>query len=153
MVKKYIVYKYCLLQLFHCCPVCTRTWNITKRFKGTLISTVQIWPHCDHIKTWKSQQYVSDTPAGNLHLTAAIAFTGSSIAQTNKILNALKVQIISESTFYSHQKTVQLPTIYWQWKSEQRVIQQYVREPVDLGGDMTADLPGHCAKCEQRSWQ
>ncbi|CDQ97355.1 unnamed protein product [Oncorhynchus mykiss] len=143
-IKEYLTHLFTgqgnTLQIFHSCPLCTRICNITKRFKGTLISIVEICPHYDHIKTWKSQPYVSDNPAGNFQLTPAFSFARQS---TNKLLKALKVQAIYQSTFYSHKKWY----CFQPYTGKQRVVlQQSFRDNVDLGGDMRADSSGHSAK-------
>ncbi|KAJ8252439.1 hypothetical protein COCON_G00217510 [Conger conger] len=105
-MTKYIVYEDCLLELFQSCSFCRHACAVEQFCQGTLVSIKATCTHCSLVKRWKSQPHVGSIPAGDLHLSAAIAITGSSFAQTDKVLNALRVKGISESTYYSHQGQV-----------------------------------------------
>ncbi|XP_056619487.1 uncharacterized protein LOC130433578 isoform X2 [Triplophysa dalaica] len=83
---KYLVYEDRLLELFKICPTCSRVCRAVTFINGTFLSVTQKCLHqsCLFTREWKSQPLLSSTPAGNLHLSAAVYYTGSSFIQTNK---------------------------------------------------------------------
>ncbi|KAJ8351919.1 hypothetical protein SKAU_G00233950 [Synaphobranchus kaupii] len=83
-MKKYIVYEDNLMELFKRCPVCSRSCVLNTRTIGTLLHVEQKCTHCEYYYNWTSQPYINNIPAGNLHLAAAVLFTGSSFAKTHK---------------------------------------------------------------------
>ncbi|XP_077065676.1 uncharacterized protein LOC143718542 [Siphateles boraxobius] len=148
-IVKYVVYEDCLLALFHDCPICQRTCELEKYFRGTFLSIRQKCPFCDYSRQWKSQPIIGSTPAGDLQLSAAVHFTGTSFRQISKVLSALKVCNIVESTYFLHASSFMEPCVFAVWKRTQAdLIQETKSRPggAELGGDMRADSPGHCAK-------
>ncbi|XP_077091352.1 uncharacterized protein LOC143742375 [Siphateles boraxobius] len=148
-IVKYVVYEDCLLALFHDCPICQRTCELEKYVRGTFLSIRQKCPFCDYSRQWKSQPIIGSTPAGNLQLSAAVHFTGTSFRQISKVLSALKVCNIVESTYFLHASSFMEPCVFAVWKRTQAdLIQETKSRPggAELGGDMRADSPGHCAK-------
>ncbi|XP_008280196.1 uncharacterized protein LOC103357415 [Stegastes partitus] len=142
---KYIVYEDCLLSLFHTCPRCGQTCEVHKFVRGTFLSVSQRCPFCQFNRKWNSQPIIGSTPAGNLHLSAAVNFTGSSFRQFNKVLSALKVRTIAETTYFDHARSYMDPCVFSTWKRLQADLIQTLsqREDVTLGGDMRAKIPGH----------
>ncbi|XP_058504866.1 uncharacterized protein LOC131471989 isoform X1 [Solea solea] len=94
-MQKHIVYEDNLLELFRTCPVCSRSCSITKTVTGTFLQLKQTCAHCEYTHQWSSQPMVGNTPAGNLQLGAAV--------QISKVLDAFKIQGISETAFHNHQ--------------------------------------------------
>lgn len=84
-MNKYIVYEDNLLQLFKSCPSCNQRCTVEKNVQGTLLSITQTCTHCEDSSTWKSQPHIGKIAAGNLQLSAATAFTGSSFVQIKKV--------------------------------------------------------------------
>ncbi len=84
---KYLVYEECLLDLFKVCPTCSRDCKVHTFVKGTFLSVTQTCLHqsCLYNRQWKSQPLLGSYPAGNLHLSAAVYYTGSSFVQTIKV--------------------------------------------------------------------
>lgn len=84
---KYLVYEECLLDLFKICPTCSRDCQVHTFVKGIFLSVTQkcLYQSCLYTRKWKSQPLVGSCPAGNLHLSAAVYYTGSSFIQTNKV--------------------------------------------------------------------
>uniref|UniRef100_A0A8C1U4M5 Uncharacterized protein n=1 Tax=Cyprinus carpio TaxID=7962 RepID=A0A8C1U4M5_CYPCA len=147
--RKYMVYEENLLQLFRKCQACCHTCTVEKFVNGTFVSITQICSHCLQKTKWNSQPHIQSTPAGNLHLSAAVAFSGASYIQIHKVLTALCLECICPRTFFNHQKTFLQPTILSHWRTEQNTMLEMARhygKAVVLGGDMRADSPGHCAK-------
>jgi hypothetical protein len=92
---------------------------------------------------------IKDIPAGNLQLSAAIYFSGTSFAKINRLFTSLRMASFSSSTFYHHVQHFLQPTILSVWTDHQReLLETLIQRPgeVILGGDMRADSPGHCAK-------
>ncbi|XP_078145017.1 uncharacterized protein LOC144542375 [Centroberyx gerrardi] len=139
-----MVYENNLMQLFRTCPTCTRTCQIETFVVGTLLSVTQICSHYYHKKLWKSQPYIGNIPAGNLQLSAAVAFNGASYIQIHKVLSSLRLECMCPRTYFSHQRAFLQPAILWQWRAEQQQVIERAKQsgkPVTLGGDMRADSP------------
>lgn len=83
-MRKFIVYEENLIELFRKCPVCTRSCITHLRTVGTLLCVDQVCTHCEHQKTWTSQPYVTNIPAGNIQLSAAVIFSGASFVHVEK---------------------------------------------------------------------
>jgi hypothetical protein len=146
---KYIVYKQCLIELLQCCVKCGLSCEVSWRVIGTFIATNQLCAHCNYSRKWYSQPMINDIPAGNLHLSASVYFTGASFAKVCHVLAALRVASISSTTFYRHVQLFLQPTILSIWTDHQKeLLSCLARRSGDiiLGGDMRADSPGHCAK-------
>lgn len=84
-IKKYIVYESCIVELFAGCPVCTRVCDVKTRKLGTFLSVEQLCPHCEFYRYWNSQPVIGGTPAGNLHLSAAVYLSGASFFKIEKV--------------------------------------------------------------------
>ncbi|XP_031162793.2 uncharacterized protein LOC116055133 isoform X1 [Sander lucioperca] len=147
-VPKYIVYENCLLELFESCPVCSSMCDVRKTIRGTFLAVDQTCHRCEFNRQWKSQPFIGSTPAGNIHLSAAVYFTGTSFIQMKKVFNAFGVRSMRYQAFRKHAKTYLEPAIVWKWKRAQQVELQSLSQQskVIIGGDMRADSPGHCAK-------
>ncbi|XP_056449822.1 uncharacterized protein LOC130385362 isoform X1 [Gadus chalcogrammus] len=136
------------MELFNACPVCTRACEVTTQRLGTFLSVKQQCPHCTFGRRWNSQPILGSTPAGNLHLSAAVYLSGASFLKIEKVFKAMKLQLFRYETFRRHAKSFIEPAVIHQGKvlndlNLQRLSQE---EMVILGGDMRADSPGHSAK-------
>uniref|UniRef100_A0A671W0Z0 THAP-type domain-containing protein n=1 Tax=Sparus aurata TaxID=8175 RepID=A0A671W0Z0_SPAAU len=147
---KYLVYEECLLELFKICPTCSTVCKIETFVKVTFLSVTQKCLHqsCFYSRQWKSQPLLGSSPAGNLHLSAAVYYTGSSFIQTNKVLNAMHVRTFSRMTHHNHVHNYILASVLHKWQSHQtdQLEELKQRETVSLAGDMRADSTGHFAK-------
>lgn len=147
--RKFLVYEQCLDKLFQHCPVCSHSCSVTTHVIGTFVSITQTCTSCEFHRCWASQPMIGCMPAGNIHLSAAVFFSGASFTKVERVLAALNVEGISSSTFYRHAELYLQPTVLTFWRSHQlELIQQLIERmgEVILGGDMRADSPGHCAK-------
>ncbi|XP_034551922.1 uncharacterized protein LOC117821613 isoform X2 [Notolabrus celidotus] len=146
--KKYIVYETSLMELFEVCPVCTRVYDVRTQRSGTFLSMEQRCPHCDYLRRWNSQPIVGSTPAGNLHLSAAVYLSGASFFKIERVFKAMQPQLFRYNTFRRHARTFIEPAVIHHWKALQDVTLQRLSEEtrVVLGGDMRADSRGHSAK-------
>ncbi len=149
--KKFIVFSSRLFELFKRCHECgSSDVAVTERIIGTFVSISQECRSCNNgTRTWDSQPWYGNIPAGNLLLSAATLFAGGSCAKMLRILNIMRVATISESSFYRHQSSILQPAIERWWKHHQKAIIAQFKEagqPLTLGGDGRADSPGHSAK-------
>lgn len=108
---KYMVYEDNLLDLFRNCSTCMHTCTVTKFVIGTFASITQVCSHCLHKRQWNSQPYINNIPAGNLQLSAAVAFSGASYTQVHKVFSALRLECMCLRTYFNHQKAFLFPTI------------------------------------------
>ncbi|KAL0963808.1 hypothetical protein UPYG_G00313850 [Umbra pygmaea] len=147
-IKKFIVYETCIMELFEVCPVCQRVCNVRTQRLGTFLSVKQLCPHCQFSRHWNSQPLLGSTPAGNIHLSAAVYVSGVSFSKLEKIFKALQLQIFQYDTFRWHAKNFIEPAIVNKWKTSQDMMLQRLSEEdkVIVGGDMRADSPGQSAK-------
>jgi len=146
---KYIVYKSSLSDIFCQCSICHHSCSVNWHEIGTFVSVTQTCSNCDYTRKWNSQPMINNIPAGNLHLSAALYFSGASFSKFHQVAASLRLASISSSTFYGHVRTFLQPTILEQWNDSQKEMLQWLCQvPGDiiLGGDMRADSPGHCAK-------
>nr|XP_055065932.1 uncharacterized protein LOC129447961 [Misgurnus anguillicaudatus] len=149
-VTKYIVYEDKLLELFRRCPVCSQSLDVSQTTIGTLLRVKQHCAYCEYSSDWSSQPMVNNIPAGNLQLSAAVLFTGSSFSQISKFLDAFKIQGISEPCFHEHQAKLLIPTMNLQCKIEQdeAIIDAIADGAETHGGDMRAETLGWKIKAE-----
>ena len=75
---KFIIYKECLAVLVEHCPSCGRSCTVSWHVMGKLFAATQLCSCCKFSRRWTSQPMVKDIPAGNIHLSAAIYFSGAS---------------------------------------------------------------------------
>jgi len=147
--RKFLVYERHLDELFTHCSVCSHSCRLIKRVIGTYVSVTQSCLSCNFTRCWTSQPMIGSLPAGNIHLSAALFFSGASISKAERVMAALNVEGISSATFYRHSQLYLQPTVLSLWHTHQlELIHQLVLRSgeVVVGGDMRADSPGHCAK-------
>ncbi|XP_063066590.1 uncharacterized protein LOC134458292 [Engraulis encrasicolus] len=145
--KKYIVFEKNIMELFQRCPRCSKSPELKTYRRGTFLSIDQICHHCEFFRQWKSQPLIKSTPVGNIQLSAAVYFSGSSFYQVQKMFQAMRLQNISYSAFRRHANRFLEPAVIHSWHQLQDTEVESVRhKKVKLGGDMRADSPGHCAK-------
>ncbi|XP_052464668.1 uncharacterized protein LOC128021464 isoform X1 [Carassius gibelio] len=147
-ICKYIVYETCIMELFDVCPVCHRSCHIRSQRIGTFLRVEQLCHHCQFSRKWNSQPILGSTPAGNLHLSAAVYLSGASFFTIEKIFAAMKLHLFKYDTFRRHARMCIEPAIVYKWRNWQDEMLQLLaqREKVIVGGDMRADSPGHSAK-------
>ncbi|XP_013411059.1 uncharacterized protein LOC106174182 [Lingula anatina] len=145
--KKIIVFESCLLQLLNKCKKCSGacTQYIAKR-KGTFES-ITTWCQAGHKEKWASQPVSSSLPWGNLLLSAAILYSGSSPSQALRMMCHANILTVSRSTYGRIQSAYLIPTIYRMWQdSQQELINERRNTSLTLGGDARCDTPGYSAK-------
>lgn len=63
-----------------------------KLYVGLFLAVDQTCHRCEFNRQWKSQPFIGSTPAGNIHLSAAVYFTGTSFIQMKKVFRCQFVQ-------------------------------------------------------------
>ena len=125
------------------------TTVIHKKVVGSLLRITQHCNNCQHKRTWESQPYIGNIPAGNFLTSAAILFTGSLPSKALRIFTALNCATISLPTFFRHQSAYLQPTINFIWLRDQEKLLSTLKKnkvKLQVGGDGRADSPGHSAK-------
>ena len=144
---KFLVFRSHLLSLFTACRSCHQlcTGEVAQQM-GTFISIKQACSHCGHVWMWNSQPLIKNTPTGNILLSAAVLFSGSTPTKVLHFLNCLRVACITDRTFYLHQRQYLEPSVQSVWNHKQQQLLSECELPLIIGGDGRADSPGHSAK-------
>ena len=97
--NSYLVFRSHLLSLFTACRSCHQlcTPQVVNQI-GTYITIKQTCDHCGNTWTWHSQPFIKDQPAGNILLSAAIMFSGSTPAKVFRFLKFLQVACFTDRT-------------------------------------------------------
>lgn len=152
--KKYLVFESSLLQLLQWChcPDCGSLEVSSSAPKmlinGSLLSLTIVCKSCGRGSTWRSQPNVSQIPAGNILMSAAILFAGATPTKILRVFRHMGLTSISDRTFHRHQTKFLQPAVQSVWKDQQTKLIDECKEsgPLSLGGDGRADSPGHSAK-------
>lgn len=109
--RKFIVFESKLCQLFASCQHCHEPCQVL--FKVEEGSMLQVKSTCrgGHVIVWESQPLLSQKPAGNALLAAAILFPGCSVAPCLRAFQSINLQAISETTYYTYQKRYLVPAV------------------------------------------
>ena len=99
-------------------------------------------------KTWESQPFIGDVPAGNLLTLAAILYAGALPAKALCVFSTLNCATISYSTFFHHQSTYLIPSVSRVYQRHQKALLNSLKDSGGLvvAGDGRADSPGHSVK-------
>ena len=145
--SKYLVFENELLKLFKRCQECGAPIDEAEKIiKG---SQYMVTCKCiyNHNITWESQPTIKGIAAGNLLLSAAILFSGSTYTKVATLSEILKLKIFSEKTFHNIQDEYLFPVINEFWEQEQISLFHTLKEKqLWLSGDGRCDSPGHNAK-------
>ncbi|XP_040264838.1 uncharacterized protein LOC120980037 [Bufo bufo] len=151
--EKYIVFESCLKKLIMMIPCRSETKcmsPLTQYRKETIGSYLSIEVRCRSGHTsllWESQPRHGYQPMGNVLLSAAVLFSGSSFLKSQHMFKLLNLKSIDKSTYYKTQSMYLFPTINHHWKEEQKAVIQSIQErPLCLAGDQQLDNPGFSAR-------
>ena len=84
---------------------------------------------------WNSQPFIKNIPVGNILLSAAILFSGSTPTKVLHFLNCLRVACITDRTFYLHQRQYLEPSVQSVWNHKQQQLLSACELPLIIGGD------------------
>ncbi|XP_063952822.1 uncharacterized protein LOC129282890 isoform X3 [Lytechinus pictus] len=152
MQEKFIVFESNLMELFEVCISClsknVHVEKVSSQSLGSALKVVTTCLDCGLRREWLSQPKVGDIYAGNMLLSGAILFGGSSPTKVLRVLRHMNVKAITVETFMKHQREYLQPAVIRVAKKEQRKLINEIPEgePLILGGDGRSDSPGHCAK-------
>ncbi|XP_073514678.1 uncharacterized protein [Phyllobates terribilis] len=151
--EKYLVFESCLRKLIMMIPCMSETKctsPLTQYRKETVGSYLSVEVRCRSGHTrllWESQPRHGYQPLGNVLLSAAVLFSGSSFLKSQHMFKLLNVKSIDKTTYYKNQSMYLFPAINHHWKEEQKAIIQSIQErPLYLSGDQQLDNPGFSAK-------
>ena len=146
----YLCFESALLLLFSCCVFCgSVSTTVKKEVTGSLLKISQRCMACGRKRTWHSQPFIANVPAGNLMMSAAILCAGALPSKTLRIFEFLNCSAISKPTFFRRQCKYLQPAIHMVWKTQQQsLLLQFRREkiPLVLARDGRSDSPGLSAK-------
>ena len=109
--NKYTVFEQCLHRLFKRCMECGNfITDIQQHQSGSclFITTVCI---SHHTCKWQSQPLVNNMAAGNLLLSAAILFSGSTFNKFSQLSAIARIKIMSHSQFHLIQDHYLFPVV------------------------------------------
>ncbi|XP_066439002.1 serine-rich adhesin for platelets-like [Eleutherodactylus coqui] len=151
--EKYIVFESCLKKLIMMIPCMSKTKcmsPLTQYRKETTGSHLSIEVRCSSGHTsllWESQPRHGYQPLGNVLLSAAVLFSGSSFLKSQHMFKLLNLKSIDKTTHHKNQYMYLFPAISHHWKEEQKeVIRGAQERPLCLAGDQQLDKPGYSAK-------
>lgn len=148
---KYIVFASCLKKLFafvHCstCDSPVDADDIQSHTEGTCL-TVTFTCMQGHEFKWKSQPVLKQQPAGNVLVTAAICFSGNTLAKMESFCDTFKLAFISRKTFHKIESDYVIPSIHRLWLDQKDIIMGSLRSyKLTVSGDGRCDSPGYNAK-------
>ncbi|XP_056384449.1 uncharacterized protein LOC130277739 isoform X2 [Hyla sarda] len=150
--EKYIVFESCLKKLIMMIPCRSETKcmsPLTQYRKETVGSYLSVEARCSSGHTsllWESQPRHGYEPLGNVLLSAAVLFSGSSFVKSQHMFKLINLKSIDKTTYSRNQSMYLFPTINHHWKEEQKAVIQSVQErPLCLAGDQQLDNPGFSA--------
>ncbi|CAN7941323.1 unnamed protein product [Ixodes pacificus] len=145
--RQSLVFESCLRELFSTCHECSIPCNTTIRPLGTLIKVKSICP-LKHERIWDSQPLMNGRAAGNILLSSHLLFSGSSVTSTLRMLRHMNVEVFSDQTFYTYQKSLLFPAIDEVYLQEQQdLVRQLEDQDVDSASDGRFGSPGFSVKC------
>ncbi|XP_069824398.1 uncharacterized protein [Dendropsophus ebraccatus] len=151
--EKYIVFESCLKKLIMMIPCRAQIKcmsPLTQYRKETVGSYLSIEVRCSSGHTsllWESQPRHGYEPLGNVLLSAAVLFSGSSFVKSQQMFKLLNLKSMDKTTYSKHQSMYLFPTINHHWKEEQKAVMQSIQgRPLCLAGDQQLDNPGFSAK-------
>ena len=146
--RKYIVFESALKELFKTCLDCGYSCTVYRRLtKGTLVEIEGVCnSDSSHRRSWRNQPSHQRLPLGNLLLSAAILFSGSSPVKVINALKFLKVEVFCLRTFFQIQTCYLIPAVDNVWFDERECVLSKIHGSVSVGGDARCCSPGHTAK-------
>ena len=145
----YLVFESSLLLLFSLCSHCNSHASVRKVVIGSFLRIIQTCSTCSRRRTWESQPYIGNTPAGNILTSAAILYSGTLPSKAFKMFQVLNLCMMSRKTFFRHQRKYLQPAVSRVWKRSQELLLTALKDKgssLVLGGDGRSDSPGHSAK-------
>lgn len=107
----FLVHRTCLVTLLNQCRTCSSpSCTVNLFYTGTRITARTECPHA-HVHTWSSQPLVGNKPRGNIYLTTALLFSGSSPTSALRMMRLMGVQVMSDQAFFNYQKAYLLPAV------------------------------------------
>ncbi|XP_069835643.1 uncharacterized protein [Dendropsophus ebraccatus] len=123
---------------------------IVKIFKKRVGTFVSVYVTCvDNHRThlWESQPKKGHMPVGNLALSAAILFSGSTFRQVHNMFYLMGLECVRKSTYHKYQRKFLFPTVKYHWAKDQaNNLSALGNSSVGIVGDGQCDGPGRNAR-------
>ena len=115
--------------------------------KGTALC-VKLLCEEGHSSSWYSQPKMNGIYLGNILTAASVVFGSSTFSQFQSFANVMKLQSMSERSFFALQKKYVYLTINFTYKSYQKclIYESKSRQNIEVSGDGRCDSSGHNAK-------
>ena len=136
-----------LFQLLKWSPECGAA--VRKNHASTQGTQLSVRLKCinGHASLWQSQPMIKGMAAGNLLLSSSILRSGATYTKIASLAEILKLNFLSEKTFYNIQDLYLFPVINEVWEGEQRAVFSDLKDKeLWLSFDGRCDSPGHSAK-------
>jgi hypothetical protein len=145
----FLIFWNSLSLLFAVCHICGGpVGEMIKKCRGSMV-TIKTICSVGHNYTWMSQPKRRNIALGAINIVAALYTCGLSFTAFKSFAIALKLHIMTTSTYYRIVKTYVKPAIVNTWES-QREIELYdlslTGKDIWLSGDGQYDSPGYCGK-------
>ncbi|XP_077548369.1 uncharacterized protein LOC144161607 [Haemaphysalis longicornis] len=110
--RKFLVFESNLRELLAVCRICHKPCQNDFKVLGSMVRVNSKCPDptCPGT-TWQSQPLLGDKAAGNVLLAAAILFSGCPVAASSRALQSIKIQTITERTYFNYQRGYLLPAV------------------------------------------
>lgn len=110
--RKFLVFESNLRELLAVCRICHKPCQNDFKVLGSMVRVNSKCPDptCPGT-TWQSQPLLGDKAAGNVLLAAAILFSGCPVAASLRALQSIKIQTITERTYFNYQRGYLLPAV------------------------------------------
>ena len=119
--REYIVYESMLLALFNICVVCKNTTSgLIKFVIGSMVAVEQNCTLCNFSRVWRSQPTIGSFPAGNIQMSSAILFSGSSVRKVLRMFSIFNIPHICVRTYSRHQTSYLFPAVSSFWVEQQK---------------------------------
>ena len=146
---KFVVFLDSLIPLLKTCLKCGKPAIIEKL--TTIGSALVVIMHCSegHDSVWQSQPKIGDQYAGNLLMSAATLFSGSTFTNLMEFAAISKLQMFGKTLFYEMQRKYLHPAINLVYENYQNTLiadSVVAAKSFKLSGDGRCDSPGFNAK-------
>lgn len=119
--------------------------KIFKKRVGTFLSVYVTCAENHRTHLWESQPKKGHLPVGNLALSAAILFSGSTYRQAHNLFYLMGLECVRKSTYHKYQRKYLFPTVQRHWKRDRADnLSVLGKSSICLVGDGQCNGPGYC---------
>ena len=146
----YLVEESKLLELCSRCPECGGpALPSTDQIVGSMVKINRFCGNCGVDSQFHSQPKAGDIPLGNILISLAILLSGSLVAKSIRMFEAMGMAAINARTYHRHQRFLLNPCVDDQWTTTKKKLLDGITNTakgITISGDGRCDTPGHNAK-------